>query len=59
MAECRRYERELYTFFDARHGAILKEVAEKKELSGELTNRLKAALDEFAGVFQLQAGAAA
>jgi len=59
VAECRRYERELYTFFDARHGAILKEVAEKKELSGELTNRLKAALDEFAGVFQLQAGAAA
>jgi F-type H+-transporting ATPase subunit alpha len=48
----RRYEKELYTFLDARHAALLKEIAEKKDIKGELTDRLKAALDEFAGIFQ-------
>jgi F-type H+-transporting ATPase subunit alpha len=47
-----RYEKELYTFLDARHAALLKEIAEKKDIKGELTDRLKAALDEFAGIFQ-------
>jgi hypothetical protein len=54
VPECRRYEKELYAFLDARHAALLKELAEKKDLKGEPTERLKAALDEFAEVFQVR-----
>jgi len=54
VAECRRYEKELYSFLDARHAALLKQLAEKKDLKGELTDRLKAALAEFAEVFQVK-----
>jgi F-type H+/Na+-transporting ATPase subunit alpha len=55
VAECRRYERELYQFLDARHATLLKQIAEKKDIKGELTERLKAALAEFAGLFQAKA----
>ena len=55
VAECRRYEAELYAFLDTRHPALLKDIAEKKDLKGELTDRLKAALAEFAGLFQVAA----
>jgi F-type H+-transporting ATPase subunit alpha len=54
VEQCRRYERELYSFLDTRHGALLKALAEKKDLKGEPTDRLKAALDEFGGLFQLE-----
>ena len=30
------------------------EIAEKKDIKGELTDKLKAALEEFAGVFQAE-----
>jgi F-type H+/Na+-transporting ATPase subunit alpha len=52
IADIRQYEKELYTFLDARHGALLREIAEKKDIKGELTERLKAALTEFGEVFQ-------
>ncbi len=52
VADCRRYERELYTYMDAHHGALLKEMAEKKDIKGELTERLKQALEEFGPIFQ-------
>jgi F-type H+/Na+-transporting ATPase subunit alpha len=52
VTECRRYESELYAFLDARHSALLKDIAEKKDIKGELTDKLKAALQEFAGLFQ-------
>jgi F-type H+-transporting ATPase subunit alpha len=55
VPECRRYERELYAFLDTRHPGLLKEIAEKKDLKGELTDRLKAALSEFASLFQVAA----
>jgi F-type H+-transporting ATPase subunit alpha len=55
VAECRRYESELYAFLDARHAALLKDIAEKKDIKGELTDKLKAALQEFAGLFQVSA----
>jgi F-type H+-transporting ATPase subunit alpha len=55
VGECRRYEQELYQFLDTRHAALLKEIAEKKDIKGELTERLKAALAEFAGLFQAKA----
>src|SRR5947199_5285053 len=42
VSECRRYEKELYAFLDARYAALLKELAEKKDLKGEPTEKLKA-----------------
>jgi F-type H+-transporting ATPase subunit alpha len=57
VPEGRRYERELYSFLEGRHPTLLKDVAEKKDIKGELTDRLKAALQEFAGVFQVAAPA--
>jgi F-type H+/Na+-transporting ATPase subunit alpha len=54
VSECRRYEKELYAFLDTRYAALLKETAEKKDLKGELTDKLKKALDEFGEVFQVK-----
>jgi F-type H+-transporting ATPase subunit alpha len=51
VADCRRYERELYSYLEARQSALLQAVAEKKDIKGELTDRLKAALQEFGEVF--------
>src|SRR5438093_4256896 len=47
VSECRRYEKELYGFLDTRYAALLKELAQKKDLKGELTEKLKKALNEF------------
>jgi len=55
VAECRRYEQELTSFMDTNHPGLLKEMAEKKDIKGELTERLKKALEEFAQVFQVTA----
>jgi len=52
VADCRRYEKELYGFLDGRRPEALKAVAEKKDLKGEAGDKLKAALEEFAAVFQ-------
>jgi F-type H+-transporting ATPase subunit alpha len=56
VPECRRYEKELYTFLEARHRDLLAEIAQKKDLK-DVTDRLKAALEEFAGIFQAETGA--
>jgi len=55
VSDVRRYERELHVFLDARHPGLLKEIAEKKELTKEITERVKAALAEFADLFQAKA----
>jgi F-type H+-transporting ATPase subunit alpha len=55
VSECRRYEKELYGFLDTRYAALLKEVVAKKDLKGELTDKLKKALEEFGEVFQVKA----
>ena len=52
VTDCRRYETELTTWLDRSQGALIKAIAEKKDLKGELGEKLKAALTEFAGVFQ-------
>jgi len=57
LAESRRFEKELYAFLDLRHPALLKQLAEKKDIKGELTEALHAALKEFVGVFQVDAAA--
>jgi F-type H+-transporting ATPase subunit alpha len=54
VSECRRYEKELYSFLDARHPKLLAEIVEKKDIKGELTDKIKAALVEFGGLFQVK-----
>ena len=54
VSAARRYEEDLYRFMDTRHPEILKQTADKKDIKGELTDKLKAALEEFAGVFQAE-----
>src|SRR5207247_8079755 len=54
VSAARRYEEELYRFMDTRHPEILKQMAEKKDIKGELTGKIKAALEELAGVFQAE-----
>jgi F-type H+-transporting ATPase subunit alpha len=54
VTEARRYEKELYTFLETRHPDLLKQIAEKKDIKGELTDKLKAVLAEFADTFQVQ-----
>ena len=54
VSEARRYEKELYSFLDARHSKLLAEIVEKKDIKGELTDRIKAALSEFGGLFQVK-----
>jgi F-type H+-transporting ATPase subunit alpha len=58
VTEVRRYEKELYSFLDLRHPEILREVAEKKDIKGELTDKIKAVLVEFGEVFQTEKSAA-
>ncbi|HET8646310.1 MAG TPA: F0F1 ATP synthase subunit alpha [Vicinamibacteria bacterium] len=58
VSEARRYEKELFSFLDLRHGDLLRELAEKKDM-GPVADRLKAALAEFGGVFQASGSAAA
>jgi len=50
VADCRRYERELLGWLERTHPALLREIAEKKDIKGELTEKIKAALSEFAGI---------
>jgi len=52
VSDGRRYEGELYAFLEMKHASLLTELAEKKDLGGALGERLKAALQEFAGVFK-------
>ena len=55
VSDVRRYEKELHAHLDARHPGLLKEIAEKKELTKELTERVKAVLAEFADLFKATA----
>jgi len=40
---------------DAHEGPLLAQIAEKKDIKGEATERLKQALAEFAQLFQVKA----
>jgi F-type H+/Na+-transporting ATPase subunit alpha len=59
VPDCRRYEKELYSFVDGRHPELLKEIREKKDIKGELTEKIHAVLKEFATLFQPAAAATA
>lgn len=40
------YEKELFTFFEAKHKGILDEIRDKKEITADVEERVKAALEE-------------
>ena len=47
-----RYERELYAFLEAKHGALLGELRERKDLTDDVKKKLDAALDAFAALLK-------
>jgi F-type H+-transporting ATPase subunit alpha len=54
-----RYERELFAYMDRKHAKLLDEIAQKKELTDELEQALRAALGSFAKTFVAAEGASA
>ena len=47
-----RFEIELFSFMTDKHGALLAEIREKKQITDEIKAKLSAALDEFKGIFK-------
>ena len=52
VGDIQRFLNEMLSFMTARHPDIAQEIAEKKVLSDDLKEKMDAALDEFAGVFE-------
>src|SRR5271170_4051981 len=50
------FERDLYSFFDSKHGEILQEIKAKRELSDELRARIIKALDQYVETFNAEHG---
>jgi F-type H+-transporting ATPase subunit alpha len=46
------YEKQMHEFMETKHPEILREIKEKKELTPELDEKIKQALEEFAQIFQ-------
>jgi len=46
------YEKQMLEFMDSKHADLLKEIKDKSDISDELEEKLKKALDEFKTVFQ-------
>src|ERR1700677_1211042 len=59
VEQIRPFEEGLYANFDSRHGDLLAEIRDKKDLSNDLTKRLKAALDDYEKSFLAENKAAA
>jgi F-type H+-transporting ATPase subunit alpha len=53
----RRFERELLSMMELKHAAVLNEIADAKDLSPQLTEKLSAILKEFSGSFTAAAAA--
>ncbi|MBI3756199.1 MAG: F0F1 ATP synthase subunit alpha, partial [Deltaproteobacteria bacterium] len=51
VAALKKYEEELYTFFDTRHHELIKELKEKKAIDDTIKPKLKKALDDFKELF--------
>jgi len=47
-----KFETELFSFMKDRHGALLAEIGEKKQITDEIKAKLSAALEEFKGIFK-------
>jgi F-type H+-transporting ATPase subunit alpha len=52
VSDLSRYEAEMHAYLRSRHADILKEIRETRELPDGLADKLAAALDEFAGIFE-------
>jgi F-type H+-transporting ATPase subunit alpha len=52
VPDCRRYEKEMLAWLERSQGPLLAAIAERKDIKGELTDKLKAALAAFSSVFQ-------
>jgi F-type H+-transporting ATPase subunit alpha len=52
VSDLSRYEAEMHAYLRSRHADILKEIRETRELPDRLADKLAAALDEFAGIFE-------
>jgi F-type H+-transporting ATPase subunit alpha len=52
VPDCRRYEKELLSWLERSQGPLLAAIAQKKDIKGELAERLKTALTEFTTVFR-------
>jgi F-type H+-transporting ATPase subunit alpha len=51
VEQCRKFEEELYRFMENAHRPVLLEIASKKVLDGDLTAKIKAAVEEFKARF--------
>ncbi|MBI5903562.1 MAG: F0F1 ATP synthase subunit alpha, partial [Deltaproteobacteria bacterium] len=51
VSALKRYEEELYSFFDTKHPDVIKEMREKKALDADLKAKVNSAFDEFKGLF--------
>ncbi len=51
VAVLKKYEEELYSFFDSRHPEIVNEIRTKKAIDPELKGKVNKALDELKGLF--------
>ncbi len=51
VAALKKYEEELYTFFDTKHPELIKELKEKKAIDDAIKPKLIKALDDFKGLF--------
>jgi F-type H+/Na+-transporting ATPase subunit alpha len=56
VGDVRRFEREFLAFMDAEHADILKDIKEKKDLTEEIENRLKQAIQSFKKGFAVTEG---
>jgi F-type H+/Na+-transporting ATPase subunit alpha len=59
VSQVKAFEQGLYAFFDSRHKDILDEIKTKREISDDLRNRMRAALDQYLQTFAASQGAAA
>jgi len=51
VEECRRFEKGLYDFLDASYPAVVKKIAEKRQLDDALRQEIRTALEEFKAKF--------
>lgn len=51
VSALKKYEDELYTFFDTRHPELVRELREKKTIDDAIKSKLNNALEDFKGLF--------
>ncbi len=55
-SEVKRYEAELKEYLSNQHSALLNQIRDEKKMTDDIKEKLKAALKEFAAIFQTQKG---